>query len=70
MGGVIYFLLPEYFTLLHGVYRSIQQSLPTGIHIARMACIFFLRLPARPFLGLVVEAASPPLGLLMCPAQL
>ena len=60
--GLLFRLNRKQFTLLWGVSRSMQQACTfcASFPIARMSCMFFLFLPAQPFLGLVVEVASPP----------
>ena len=56
LGGVFH----EYFEIFRRVPRDMQQAcFPSGHLIALMACIFVLRLSARPLLALVDEAAYP-----------
>ena len=59
--GVVSGLFLGYFALFCIVPRAIQQAcFPSRRPISWMACIFVLRLPAWPVLGLVGKADSPP----------
>ena len=59
--GVLGGVLLQYSGLFRRVLGDMKQACFTsGRTIAWMACIFFLRLPARPVLGLVGEAVYSP----------
>ena len=64
--SIIFGIHLKYFTLLRRMYRDMHHTFlfSTSWRITWMDCIFVLRLPVRPFSGLVGKAASPPLRFL------